>query len=168
MIFILASQTSTSFSAYELISGKSLGASYWYLNWSIAQVYEGCDTEAGSIGNAVHLALNSHQCSCGTSVLAGHGLAAPTQSAGIERGCWRAPRCGKALGCWQLGELGRVEHHSSVSFPPLAFAPCHRRVLCRAGSFPSSCRTGLGASCGPLGSSSCLGTGRAGAELGGA
>lgn len=81
MVFSLASQTSTSFSAYELITGKSLGASYWYLNWSIAQVYEGCDTEAGSIGNVVHLALNSHRCSRGTGVLAGHGLAAPTQSA---------------------------------------------------------------------------------------
>lgn len=77
MVFSLASQTSTSFSAYELISGKSLGASYWYLNWSIAQVYEGCDTEAGSIGNVVHLALNSYRCSRGTRVLAGHGLAAP-------------------------------------------------------------------------------------------
>lgn len=139
MVFSLASQTSTSFSAYELITGKSIGASYWCLSCSIAQVYEGCDTEAGSIGNVAHLALNLlfpwDQC-------AGWAWAGSpsTQSTAAERGCWRAPCCGKALGCWQLGELGRVEHHSSVSFPPLAFAACHRWVLCHAGPFPSSCR----------------------------
>lgn len=163
MVFSLASQTSTSFSAYELITGKSIGASYWYLNWSIAQVYEGCDT------SREHWQCGSSSSEL-TSVFPWDRCAGWARAGGPhpERGCWRAPRCGKALGCWQLGELGRVEHHSSVSFPPLAFAPCHRRVLCRAGSFPSSCRTGLGASRGPLGSASCLGTGRAGAELGGA